>query len=100
MDDLFHFDNNYFDGLISQICPSEPPLNKVNSSETKAPILDLHLSILEWFISCKIYDKHEDFDFNISNIPYLDGYVPRRAPYCVYVSQLIWFARVSSHVTD
>ena len=34
------------------------------------------------------------------NFPYLDRDVPRRASYGVYISQLIRFARVSSHVTD
>ena len=48
----------------------------------------------------KIYDKRDDFDFDIVNIPILDGDVPRLASCGVYVSQLIRFARVSSHVDD
>ena len=46
------------------------------------------------------YDKRDDFVFNIVNFPFLDGYVPRSASYGVYISQLIRFARVSSHVDD
>ena len=34
------------------------------------------------------------------NFPFLDGDVPRSAPFGVYISQLIPFARVSSHVDD
>ena len=86
--------------MISQIYPSELQLNKANSSETKALFLDLHLSILDGFIPCKIYDKRDDFDFEIVNFPYLDGDVPRRVSYGVYISQLIRFVRVSSHVID
>ena len=48
----------------------------------------------------KIYDKRGDFDFNIVNVPFLDGDDPRSASYGVYISQLIRFARVSSHVDD
>ena len=48
----------------------------------------------------KIYDKRDDFDFDIVNFPFLDGDVPRSASYGVYISQLIRFARVSSHVDD
>ena len=48
----------------------------------------------------KIYDKRDDFDFDIVNFPFLDGDVPRRASYGVYISQLIRFARVCNHVTD
>ena len=39
-------------------------------------------------------------DFDIINFPFLDGDVPRSTSYGVYISQLIRFARVSSHVTD
>ena len=67
-------------------------------SETETPFLDLHLSVLYGFISCISCDKREDFDFEIFNFPYLDGNVPRRASYGVYISQLIRFARVSSNV--
>ena len=76
LDDLLNIDNYYFDGWISQIYPSELQLNKANSSESEALFLDLHLFILDVFISCKIYDKRDDFDFEIVN---LDGDVPRRA---------------------
>ena len=46
------------------------------------------------------FDKHDDFDFDIVNFPFLDGDVPRLTSYGVYISQLIRFARVSSHVDD
>ena len=56
--------------------------------------MDLHLSISNGFVSSKIYDKRDDFDFDIVNFPFLDGDVPRRPSYGVYISQLIRFARV------
>ena len=86
--------------MISPIHASELQLNKANYSETEAPCFLFHLSILDGFISCKLYDKRDDFDFEIVNFPYLDGDVPRRASYCVYISQLMRFAKVSSYVTD
>ena len=58
------------------------------------------MSVLDGFILCKIYYECDDFDFGIVNFPYLDGNIPRRASYGVYISQFIRFARVSSHVTD
>ena len=62
--------------------------------------LDLHLSISDGFVKTKIYNKRDDFDFDIVNFPFLDGDVPRSASYGVYISQLIRFARFSSHVDD
>ena len=51
-------------------------------------------------VSSKIYDKRDDLDFDIVNFPFLDGDVPRRASYGVYILQLIRFARVCNHVAD
>ena len=83
-----------------KIYPPELQLNKANTSDTEAPFLDLHLSISNGFVSSKIYDKRDDFDFDVVNFPFLDGDVPRSTSYGVYISQLIRFARVSSHVAD
>ena len=74
-------------------------MNKANISDTEAPFLDLHLSVENGFVS-KIYDKRDDFDFDLVNFPFLDGDVPSRASYGVYISQLIRFARVCNHATD
>ena len=60
----------------------------------------MHLSISYDIVSTKIYDKRDDFDFDIVNFPFLDGDVPRSRSYGVYISQLICFARASSHVAD
>ena len=86
--------------MVNRIYPPELQLNKANTSDTEAPFLDLHLSISNGFVSSKIYDKRDDFDFDIVNFRFLDGDVPRSTSYGVYISQLIRFARVSSHVAD
>ena len=100
LDDLLDIDNNFFDTMVNRIYPSELQLNKANVSDAEASFLDLHLSISDGFVKTKIYDKRDDFDFDIVNFPFLDGDVPRSASYGVYISQLIRFARVSSHVDD
>ena len=84
--------------MVNRIYPPELQLNKANTSDTEAPFLDLHLSISNGFVSSKIYDKRDDFDFDIVNFPFLDGDVPRSTSYRVYISHLIRFARVSSVV--
>ena len=62
--------------------------------------MDLNLCISNGTVSTKIYDKRDDFDFDIVNFPFLDGDVPRRTSYGVYISQLIRFARASSNLND
>ena len=82
--------------MVGQIYPTELQLNKVNSSDTEAPFLDLNLSITNGIVSLKI----NDFNFEIVNSPFLDGDVHRSPSYGVYISQLTRFAIVCSYVDD
>ena len=72
--------------------PTELQLNKANTSDTETPFLDLHLSILD--------DKCDDFDFDIVIFPILDSDVPRITSFGAYISQLIRFAWVTSHLAE
>ena len=90
LDELLNIDNLYI----------KLQLNKANSSDTEAPFLDLDLSIKNGIVSSKMYDKHDDFNFEKVNFPFLDGDDPRFSSYGVYISQLICFARVCSNVDD
>ena len=67
--------------MVNRIYPLELQLNKANTSDTEAPFFDLYLSISNGFVSSKIYDKRDDFDFDIINFPFLDSDVPRSTPY-------------------
>ena len=58
------------------------------------------MTISNDIVSTKIYDKRNDFDFEIVIFFFLDGDVPLSTSYGVYISQLIHFDRASSHVAD
>ena len=68
------------------LSPSELQLNKANTSDTEAALLDLHLSSSIDIVSTKIYDKRDDFDFKIVDFPFWDGDAPRSTSYGVYIS--------------
>ena len=72
----------------------------VNTCDTEAAFLYLHMSIFNDIVSTKIYEKRDDFDFEIVNFPFLDGDVSRSTSYAVYISKLIRSARASSYITD
>ena len=67
MENILNINNVYFDNIVSQIYHIELQLNKANTSDTDAAFLDLHLSISNDIVSTKIYDKRDDFDFDIVN---------------------------------
>ena len=100
LDDLLNIDNPYFEQMVGQIYPYELQLNKANSSNTEALFSDLILSITNGIVSSKIYDKRDDFNFEIVNFSFLHGDVLCSPSYGVYISQLIRFARVCSNNDD
>ena len=75
LNDLLTTDNICFDGIVNQIYPSEFQLNKTipDTSDTVVPFLDLHLTISDGFVSSNVYDKRDDFDFDVVNVPFLHG---------------------------
>ena len=64
LDGILNINNVYFDNMVSQIYLSEIQL-LIPLIPKQA--LDLHLSISNDIISAKIYDKRDDFDFEIVN---------------------------------
>ena len=76
--------DNYLDDLFNIDKNGQPNLS----------FLDLDLS----FSNGLVYDKRNDFDFGIINVPFLDGDLLCHPSYGVFISQLIRFASVCSHV--
>ena len=68
--DILNISNVYFDNMVSHIYPSELQVNKDVTSDTKGVLLDIQLPICNDNVSTKIYDKREEFDFEIVNFPF------------------------------
>ena len=64
-------------------------VNQIHPPGYQTPFLDLHFPVANGFLFSKLYDKRDDFDFEMVN-----------ASYGVYNSQLIRFTRVCNQVTD
>ena len=45
-------------------------LNKANSFDTEASLMDFNISLSNGTFSTKIYYKRDDFDFDIVNFPF------------------------------
>ena len=66
-------------------------------STTSASYLDLLLSIgRDGQLHTSIYDKRDDFNFHITNFPFLSSNIPSSPAYGVFISQLIRYARACS----
>ena len=91
LDGLLNIDIPYFEEMVNKIYSPELQLNKANTSDTEAPFFDLHLSISNGLVSSKLYNKRDDFDFDIVNFPFFWMVMFLRHSNRVYISQLIRF---------
>ena len=76
-------------------------VEKAKRSDDQANQLDLT------FIICnnnklylELYDKRDDFNFQIINFPFLSNNIPSGPLYGVYISQLIRYARCHTYYDD
>ena len=84
LDDLLNIDNIHFEHMIHRIYAAELQLNKANTSATEAAFLDLNLSIHNDIVSTKIYDKRDEFNFDIVNFHSLMA-MSLNAPLMAYI---------------
>jgi hypothetical protein len=83
------------------IYPPELEIKETTDTASSASFLDLYLEFDDsGQLSTNIYDKRDDFNFKIINVPHMCSNIPASPVYGVYISQLIRYARVSSNYSD
>ena len=70
-------------------------INKTNISVCKSTFLDLSISIFRRKFYVKLYDKRNDYNFNVINYPFLDGNIPKGQSYGIFISQLVKLAQIN-----
>ena len=99
--DRMSFNNPKFGGYIDYVYPVELEIKDATDVDHQASYLDLDLNYnRDKRLQVKLYDKRDDFIFNIVNFPFLSSNIPQFPAYGVYVSQLIRYARASSAYSD
>ena len=101
IDDVLSINNSRFAEFLPLIYPPELEVKEITDTASSASFLDLYLEFDDsGQISTKIYDKRDDFNFNIINFPNMRSNIPASPAYGVYISQLIRYARASSNYFD
>ena len=76
---------------------AELEIKNTTESNTCASYLDLLLSIgRDGQLRTSLYDKRDDFNFHITNFPFLSSTFPSSPAYGVFISQLMRYARAWS----
>ncbi len=101
IDDLIDLNNDgVMERIWKEIYPPELILKKENPTDQKATFLDLNIEIIEKKFVTKLYDKRDNFKFNIVSYPDLSGNIPAQPAYGVFTAQMLRVLRASTYLDD
>ena len=97
IDDVLSINNPDFEHYLGQMYPLELEIKDTTESNNSAFYLDLLLSTgRDGQLHTYLYDKRDDFNFHITNFPFLSSNISSSPACGVFISQLILYARASS----
>ena len=87
IDDVLSINIPEFENYLGQLYPVELDIKDTTESNTSASYLDLPLSIRRGGqVHTSIYDKRDDFNFNITNFSFPSSNIPASPAYGVFMS--------------
>ena len=92
--------NGVFASHIKDIYPESLNLNKENSDDSRANVLDLNIVIHEGKFKVNLYDKRDDFPFKIVQFSDSSSNISRNTILGVFKSQVLRYARICSEFQD
>ena len=95
--DVLSIKNPDFENYLGQMYPPVLEIKDTTERNHYDSYLDLLLSISrDGQLRTSLYDKRDDFNFHITNFPFLSSNIPSSPAYDVLISQLIRYARACS----
>ncbi|KAK3100741.1 hypothetical protein FSP39_024528 [Pinctada imbricata] len=86
IDDVLPINNPKFADYLSSIYPSELEVKETTETNNSASYLDIMLSYdTDGHMNTSLYDKRDDFNFSITNFPFLSGNIPSSPAYGVFI---------------
>ena len=97
IDDLIALnDGKSFEQYHNLIYPVELQLNKENDGYSSSTFLDLDIDIEDGVFTTKLYDKRDNFGFNITKLPYRDSNIPFKMFYSSIAAECLRVCRATS----
>ena len=94
IDDVLSINNPEFQSYFGQMYPAEFEIKDMTESNTSVSDLDLLLSMgRDGQLRISLYEKHDDFNFHITNFPFLSSNSLSSLAFGVFISQLIRYTR-------
>lgn len=93
-------DKGTFYKYITDIYPPDLVLTKENIGTFSASVLDLDVNIETGKFRVSVFDKTNEFGFDVVKYPSINSNIPDGVLYSVYYSQLLRFLNICNHGTD
>ena len=98
IDDLLVLnDNGHFDSVYTGIYLQALELKYTARSRTKASFLDMDISINNSIFNKKLFDKRNEFKFNVISLPNMSSNIPINKAYSTYYSQIIRYFKANTN---
>ena len=100
-DDVLSQNNSTFGDFFDRIYSIQLEIKDTTDRDRSASYLDLHLKIdNEGRLRTQLYDKRDDFNFPIVNVPFICSNILAAPAYGVYISKLIRYSRACGSYQD
>ena len=97
IDDVLSINNQVFENYLGQMYPAELEIKDTTESNTSASYLDLLLSTeTGGRLRTSLHHRRDDFNFHITNFPFLSSNIPSSPVYGVFISKVIRYATTCS----
>ena len=97
IDDLLALnDGKAFESCYNEIYPEELELTKENDNDQETNFLDLNIKIENRSFTTSLFDKRNDFGFNITRLPYKSSNIPCRMFYASIAAETLRICRATS----
>ena len=97
IDDLITINNgHHFENNIRSIYPPELELKKENTDYTSANFLDLNIKIQDSKFKTSLYDKRDNFNFDIVRMPFRHSNIPCAMFYATVNAEVLRICKATS----
>ena len=100
VDDLITINYLYFQNIITEIYPISLEMERSGNDNKNVNYLDLNIKINENGPTISVYNKTDDFNFNVVSLTFPHSNIPIEVGYNVFFSQVLRYGNISTHFED
>ena len=98
VDDLATINYLYFHNIIKDIYPQSLEMERAGNDNKHINYLDLNINITEEGLAISVYNKTDDFDFDVVSLTFPHSNIPSEVGYNVFFSQILRYGHICTNL--